>query len=74
MSVNLYDLFDVAPDASDEDVRAAWKAAIADLDPGDRRFRAYNAAAEVLLDPERRAAHDADLADADLDDADLRDA
>ena len=41
---------------------AAWKAAIADLDPGDRRFRTLNEAAEVLLDPDRRAAYDATLA------------
>ena len=30
-----------------------WKAAIADLDPTDRRFRTLNQAAEVLLDPDR---------------------
>ncbi len=61
MSVNLYDLLDVEPDASPEEIRTAWKDAIADLDPGDRRFRSYNAAAEVLLDPARRAEHDAAL-------------
>ena len=58
----LYDLLDVAPDAGAADIRAAWKAAIADLDPSDRRFRAYNRAAELLLDPDRRAAYDAQLA------------
>ena len=58
----LYDLLDVAPDAGAADIRAAWKAAIADLDPSDRRFRAYNQAAELLLDPDRRAAYDAQLA------------
>lgn len=57
-----YDLLVVEPDASDEEVRAAWKAAIADLDPTDRRFRVYNRAAEVLLDERRRAAYDAELA------------
>jgi Mce-associated membrane protein len=62
MSPSLYDLLDVDPTASDAEIRAAWKAAIADLDPTDRRFRAYNQAAEVLLDPERRAAYDAELA------------
>ena len=51
MSPSLYDLLDVDRDASDAEIRAAWKAAIADLDPTDRRFRAYNQAAEVLLDP-----------------------
>ena len=49
-------------DASADEIRAAWRAAIADLDPTDRRFGAYNQAAEVLLDPERRAAYDAELA------------
>lgn len=57
-----YDVLDVAPDAPADEIRAAWRAAIADLDPTDRRFGALNRAAEVLLDPERRAAYDADLA------------
>jgi Mce-associated membrane protein len=61
VSPSLYDLLDVDPTASDDEIRAAWKSAIADLDPTDRRFRAYNQAAEVLLDPERRAAYDAEL-------------
>ena len=60
-SPNLYDMLDVDSTASGDEIRAAWKAAIADLDPSDRRFRAYNQAAEVLLDPERRAAYDAEL-------------
>jgi Mce-associated membrane protein len=58
---SLYDLLDVDSDASDAEIRAAWKASIADLDPSDRRFRAYNQAAEVLLDPGKRAAYDAEL-------------
>ena len=53
-----YDLLDVDPAASTAEVRAAWKAAIADLDPTDRRFAALNRAAEVLLDPEQRATYD----------------
>ena len=57
-----YDLLDVAPDASEAEIRAAWKVAIADLDPTDRRFRVRNQAAEVLLDKKRRAAYDAELA------------
>jgi Mce-associated membrane protein len=64
-SPSLYDLLDVDSTASDTEIRAAWKAAIADLDPSDRRFRAYNQAAEVLLDPDRRAAYDAELTTAD---------
>jgi len=59
-----YDLLGVAPDAPADEVRAAWRQAIADLDPTDRRFGPLNRAAEVLLDPERRAAYDAELAPA----------
>lgn len=57
-----YDLLGVAPDASAEEIRASWRAAIADLDPTDRRFATLNQAAEVLLDPDRRAAYDAERA------------
>ena len=56
-----YDVLDVEPDRAADEIRAAWRAAVADLDPTDRRFRVYNQAAEVLLDPERRAAYDAEL-------------
>lgn len=70
MTPNLYDLLDVDPSASPEQIRAAWKAAIADLDPTDRRFRVHNQAAEVLLDPERRAAYDAQLAAEERNSAD----
>ena len=56
-----YDLLDVPRDASAEDVRAAWKTQIADLEPGDRRFDALNRAAKVLLDPASRTAYDASL-------------
>ncbi len=55
-----YDLLDVPRDASTEEVRAAWKSQIADLEPGDRRFDALNRAARVLLDPAARAAYDAE--------------
>lgn len=57
-----YDLLDVEPDAATDDIRAAWKSAIADLDPTDRRFRTLNDAAAVLLDEKKRAAYDAELA------------
>lgn len=62
MSPNLYDLLDVDPTASTEEIREAWAEAIADLGPTDRRFRAYTDAASVLMDPDRRAAYDAELA------------
>lgn len=64
-----YDLLDVEPDAATDDVRAAWKSAIADLDPTDRRFRVRNQAAEVLLDPARRASYDAELEAAEASEA-----
>jgi Mce-associated membrane protein len=54
-----YDVLDVDPAATTDEVRAAWRTAVADLDPTSRRFRLYNEAAEVLLDPERRARYDA---------------
>jgi Mce-associated membrane protein len=63
-SPSWYDLLGVAPDAPADEIRAAWRAAIADLDPTDRRFGPLNRAAEVLLDAERRAAYDAELAPA----------
>ena len=62
MNPSLYDLLDVDESATTDEIRAAWKAAIADLDPTDRRFRAYNQAAETLLDPERRSQYDAEMA------------
>lgn len=61
-SPSWYDLLGVAPDATVDEIRAAWRAEIADLDPTDRRFAVLNQAAEVLLDPDRRAAYDAQLA------------
>ena len=69
MTPHWYDLLDVSPAASPDEIRASWKAAVADLDPTDRRFRVYNQAAEVLLDPQRRAAYDAELAAEQQDEA-----
>jgi Mce-associated membrane protein len=54
-----YDLLDVDRDATTEEIRAAWKAQIADLEPGDRRFDALNRAAKVLLDADARSSYDA---------------
>jgi Mce-associated membrane protein len=68
-----YDLLGVEPDASADEIRAAWKSAIADLDPGDRRFRTLNEAAEVLLDEDKRAAYDETLAPDETDDETLAD-
>jgi Mce-associated membrane protein len=63
-SPSWYDLLGVEPSATPDEIRAAWKSAIAELDPSDRRFRVLNQAAEVLLDPEERAAYDRSLAPA----------
>lgn len=62
MSASWYDVLGVDRSASAEEIREVWKRAIADLEPTDRRFRACNEAAEILLDPARRAAYDAELA------------
>jgi Mce-associated membrane protein len=68
MTPSWYDVLDVDPTASTEEIRGAWKTGVAGLEPGNRRFRALNDAAEVLLDPVGRAEHDAALAaDADAD-------
>lgn len=56
-----YDVLGVDPAADTDEIRAAWRAGIADLDPSDRRFRSLNQAAEVLLDPASRATYDASL-------------
>lgn len=60
---NWYDVLDIDSTATTDEIQVAWRDAIADLTPADRRFRLYNRAAEVLLDPQRRAAHDALLAE-----------
>jgi Mce-associated membrane protein len=62
MNATWYDVLDVEPTATAEEIRTAWRGAVADLDPTDRRFRVYNQAAEVLLDPPRRTAYDAEAA------------
>lgn len=61
MSASWYDVLGVDRSARAEEIREVWKRAIADLEPTDRRFRACNEAAEILLDPARRAAYDAEL-------------
>jgi Mce-associated membrane protein len=61
-SPSWYDILGVAPSASADEIRAAWRTQIADLDPTDRRFTVLNQAAGVLLDPVARAAYDESLA------------
>ncbi|WP_235736320.1 J domain-containing protein [Nocardioides alcanivorans] len=67
MSASWYDVLGVAPDATEAEIRAAWKAATSDLEPTDRRFDLYNSAAKVLLDAEARAGYDAEFAQPDVD-------
>lgn len=62
MNTDWYDVLDLEPTATTEEVRGAWRAAVAELDPTDGDFRVRQRAAEVLLDPTRRAAYDAVLA------------
>ena len=57
-----YDLLGVEPDADEGTIRSAWRTAIADLDPTERRFATLSEAAAVLLDPARRSAYDAEIA------------
>lgn len=73
MTVNWYDVLDVPPDAGADEIRDAWKSAVADLDPTDRSFRVFNQAAEVLLDPKKRAAYDAELAASEAAEAEADD-
>lgn len=56
-----YDLLDVERTASTDEIRTAWRAAIADLEPTERRFATLNEAAAVLLDPARRSGYDDEL-------------
>jgi Mce-associated membrane protein len=58
-----YDVLGVAPDASAEEIKAAWRRATDRFEPGEAsgQFRMFNQAADVLLDPERRASYDATL-------------
>ncbi|MFC6288094.1 DnaJ domain-containing protein, partial [Nocardioides sp. GCM10027114] len=62
-SPSWYDLLGVDATASKAEIKDAWRAATADRDPTDRRFKLANQAAEVLLDDEQRAAYDAALAE-----------
>lgn len=57
---NLYDLLGVTRAASDDEIRAAWRAKT-ETGPGGAGFADFNAAAETLLDRGRRARYDASL-------------
>ncbi|MCZ4499494.1 MAG: hypothetical protein JWQ74_2047 [Marmoricola sp.] len=59
-----YDLLGVERDASAEQIKAAWRTATDRFEPGQggTQFRMFNEAADVLLDPDKRSAYDAELA------------
>ena len=70
--MSLYDVLGVDPRASDEEVRAAWRAAVRALHPdtrdddvppaeADAALRLVNEAWAVVGDPDRRRAYDAGL-------------
>ncbi|HSJ20355.1 MAG TPA: J domain-containing protein [Nocardioidaceae bacterium] len=65
MNPTLYDVLGIPRDASREEIRTAWRDAADRFEPGEggstKQFRLFNEAAEVLLDPERRKAYDAQL-------------
>ena len=58
-----YDVLGVSRDATPEQIKAAWRHATDTFEPGSgsAQFRMFNEAADVLLDPERRAAYDVEL-------------
>ena len=59
-----YDVLGVPRDATPGQIKAAWRSATDKFEPGSGagQFRTFSEAADVLLDPERRAAYDAALA------------
>src|SRR3954447_15948210 len=59
-TANLYDVLDVEPTSTPEEIRAAWRAAVAHLDPTQRPFRLDNQAAEGRLAPSGRTSYDAE--------------
>ena len=61
-SPSWYDILGVAPDATPAEIKAAWRDATDKFEPGTgaSQFRLFNEAADVLLDPQKRNAYDAD--------------
>lgn len=64
MTPTWYDILGVEPDATPEQIKAAWRDSTDKFEPGTggSRFRMFNDAADVLLDPDKRRAYDAELA------------
>jgi Mce-associated membrane protein len=63
MTPTWYDILGVEPGATPEQIKAAWRDATDKFEPGTggSQFRMFNEAADVLLDPEKRTAYDAEL-------------
>jgi Mce-associated membrane protein len=64
-----YEVLGVPRDATPDQIKAAWRTATDKFEPGSGsgQFRLFNEAADVLLDPPRRAAYDASLEADDVD-------
>lgn len=57
-----YEVLGVGTDATDDQIRKAWRKRTKATGPGSAEFAAFNDAAELLLDRVRRAAYDAEAA------------
>lgn len=62
-----YDILGVSPDATPGEIKAAWRDATDKFEPGSgqSQFRLFNDAADVLLDPAKRAEYDESLGGSD---------
>lgn len=62
-----YDILGVDPSAGPDEIKAAWRNATDKFEPGTgaSQFRLFNEAADVLLDPAKRAEYDAQLSGAE---------
>ncbi len=64
-----YDVLGVPRDATAQEIKDAWRTATDKFEPGSGsggQFRMFNEAADVLLDPTRRAAYDDELDGSDV--------
>lgn len=57
-----YQILGVGPDATEDQIRKAWRKKTKAIGPGSAEFAALNDAAELLLDADRRRAYDAQAA------------
>jgi Mce-associated membrane protein len=64
MTPTWYDILGVERDATPEQIKAAWRESTDKFEPGSggSRFRMFNEAADILLDPEKRRAYVAEIA------------